>query len=39
MKLLLDRQLLLWTAGQPESLPVAAHIAIDDARNQPIFSA
>jgi PIN domain nuclease of toxin-antitoxin system len=37
--LLLDTQLLLWAAGQPERLPVGARTAIDDARNQLMFSA
>ena len=39
MKLLLDTQLLLWAAGQPERLPAGARRVIDDARNQPMFSA
>ena len=39
MKLLLDTQLLLWAAGQPERLPVAARRLIDDAGNQLLFSA
>ncbi len=39
MKLLLDTQLLLWAAGQPERLPAAARRLIDDARNQLLFSA
>jgi PIN domain nuclease of toxin-antitoxin system len=39
VKLLLDTQLLLWAAGQPERLPVATRRIIDDARNQLIFSA
>ena len=39
MKLLLDTQLLLWAAGQPERLSVEARRVIDDARNQPMFSA
>ena len=39
MKLLLDTQLLLWAAGQPERLPVAARRMIDDARNELMFSA
>ena len=38
MKLLLDTQLLLWAAGQPERLPVGARALIDDARNQLMFS-
>jgi len=36
---LLDTQLLLWAAGQPERLPVAARRMIGDDRNQLIFSA
>ena len=36
--MLLDTQLLLWAAGQPERLPVGARTAIDDARNQLMFS-
>jgi PIN domain nuclease of toxin-antitoxin system len=39
VKVLLDTQLLLWAAGQPERLPVAARSMIDDDRNQPMFSA
>ena len=39
MKLLLDTQLLLWAAGQPERLPIGARAAIDDTRNQLTFSA
>jgi PIN domain nuclease of toxin-antitoxin system len=39
VKLLLDTQLLLWAAGQPERLPVVARTAIDDASNQLMFSA
>jgi PIN domain nuclease of toxin-antitoxin system len=39
VKLLLDTQLLLWAAGQPERLPVAARRMIDDASNQLMFSA
>lgn len=39
MKVLLDTQLLLWAAGQPERLPVAARRIIDDDRNQLMFSA
>ncbi len=38
MKLLLDTHLLLWAAGEPERLPVAARELIDDANNQPMFS-
>ena len=37
--MLLDTQLLLWAAGQPERLPVAARRMIGDDRNQLIFSA
>ena len=39
MKLLLDTQLLLGAAGQPERLPAGARTVIDDARNQLMFSA
>jgi PIN domain nuclease of toxin-antitoxin system len=39
VKLLLDTQLLLWAAGQPERLPPAARRIIEDARNQLMFSA
>ena len=39
MKLLLDTQLLLWAAGQPEHLPAGARAVVDDARNQLMFSA
>jgi PIN domain nuclease of toxin-antitoxin system len=39
VKLLLDTQLLLWAAGQPDRLPPAARSIIDDARNQLMFSA
>ena len=39
MKLLLDTQLLLWAAGQPERLPAGARAVVDDARNQLMFSA
>jgi len=39
VKLLLDTQLLLWAAGQPERLPVGARTVIDDAGNQLMFSA
>jgi PIN domain nuclease of toxin-antitoxin system len=39
VKLLLDTQLLLWAAGQPERLPAVARGMIDDARNQLMFSA
>lgn len=39
MKVLLDTQLLLWAAGQPERLHTAAQRIIEDARNQLMFSA
>jgi len=39
MKLLLDTQLLLWAAGQPERLSSAARKLIDDPRNELVFSA
>jgi PIN domain nuclease of toxin-antitoxin system len=39
VKLLLDTQLLLCAAGQPERLPAGARTVIDDARNQLLFSA
>jgi PIN domain nuclease of toxin-antitoxin system len=38
VKLLLDTDLLLWAAGQPERLPAAARELIDDANNQLMFS-
>ena len=39
MKLLLDTQLLLWAAGQPQRLPADARDLIEDARNELMFSA
>ena len=39
MKLLLDTQLLLWAAGQPERLSKAARKLLDDPRNELVFSA
>jgi PIN domain nuclease of toxin-antitoxin system len=39
LKLLLDTQLLLWAAGQPERLPLPARRMIEDAENQLVFSA
>ncbi len=39
MKLLLDTHLLLWAAGQPERLPEAARVLIEDPSNQLVFSA
>ena len=39
MRLLLDTNLLLWAAGQPDRLPAAARASLDDADNQLLFSA
>ncbi len=39
MKLLLDTHLLLWAAGQPEQLSVAARKLINAPQNELIFSA
>ena len=39
MRLLLDTQLLLWAAGQPERLSKAARKLLDDPRNELVFSA
>ncbi|MEO7760972.1 MAG: type II toxin-antitoxin system VapC family toxin [Casimicrobiaceae bacterium] len=39
MKLLLDTQILLWAAGQPQKLSVAARRLLNDPRNELIFSA
>ena len=39
MKLLLDTQLLLWTAGQPERLSAAARKSINNEGNELLFSA
>jgi PIN domain nuclease of toxin-antitoxin system len=39
VKLLLDTQLLLWAAGQPERLSPTTRGLVDDPRNQPVFSA
>ena len=39
MKLLLDTQLLLWAAGQPERLSVAARRLLNNPRNELLFSA
>ena len=39
MKFLLDTQLLLWAAGQPEQLPAAARTVLDDVENELLFSA
>jgi PIN domain nuclease of toxin-antitoxin system len=39
MKLLLDTQILLWAAGQPERLSTAARRLLNDRRNELLFSA
>ena len=39
MKLLLDTHLLLWAAGEPEQLPVAARALLNDPQNELLFSA
>ena len=39
MKLLLDTQVLLWAAGQPERLSTAARKLLNDPRNELLFSA
>lgn len=39
MKLLLDTQLLLWAAGQPDRLSAAARKLLKDPRNELLFSA
>lgn len=39
MKLLLDTHLLLWAAGTPDRLPVAARALMEDPRNTLLFSA
>ena len=39
MKLLLDTQLLLWAAGQPEGLSARARRQLNDPDNQLLFSA
>ena len=39
MKLLLDTQLLLWAAGQPERLSAAARKLLNNRRNELLFSA
>jgi PIN domain nuclease of toxin-antitoxin system len=39
VKLLLDTQILLWAAGQPERLSAAARRLLNDPRNQLFFSA
>lgn len=39
MKLLLDTQLLLWAAGQPDRIPAAMRKELGDPGNELIFSA
>jgi PIN domain nuclease of toxin-antitoxin system len=39
VKLLLDTQLLLWAAGEPERLSAAARKLLNDPRNELLFSA
>ena len=39
MKLLLDTQLLLWAAGQPERLSAATRRLLNNPRNELLFSA
>ncbi|MFP5357273.1 MAG: type II toxin-antitoxin system VapC family toxin [Gammaproteobacteria bacterium] len=39
MKLLLDTHLLLWAAAEPDRLPAAARMMIDDSGNELHFSA
>ncbi|MDQ6666262.1 MAG: type II toxin-antitoxin system VapC family toxin [Acidobacteriota bacterium] len=39
MKLLLDTHLLLWAAGQPDRLPIAARELLNDSENDLLFSA
>lgn len=39
MKLLLDTQILLWAAGQPERLSAAARKLLNDSKNELLFSA
>jgi PIN domain nuclease of toxin-antitoxin system len=39
MKLLLDTQILLWAAGQPERLSAAARKQLNNPKNQLLFSA
>jgi PIN domain nuclease of toxin-antitoxin system len=39
VKLLLDTQVLLWAAGQPERLSAAARKLLNDPRNELLFSA
>lgn len=39
MKLLLDTQILLWAAGEPERLSVSARALLEDERHELVFSA
>lgn len=39
MKLLLDTHLLLWAAGTPDRLPIAARALMEEPRNTLLFSA
>ncbi len=39
MKFLLDTQILLWAAGQPERLSASARAILDDPGNELLFSA
>jgi PIN domain nuclease of toxin-antitoxin system len=39
VKFLLDTQILLWVAGQPERLSKAARKLLDEPRNELLFSA
>lgn len=39
MKLLLDTQVLLWAAGQPDRLSASAQKLVDDPRHEVLFSA
>lgn len=39
MKLLLDTQILLWAAGQPDRLSAAARTLLDNPHNELLFSA
>jgi len=39
MKLLLDTHLLLWAAGSPGRLPVAARLLLEETQNELLFSA
>ncbi|HUG54567.1 MAG TPA: type II toxin-antitoxin system VapC family toxin [Vicinamibacteria bacterium] len=39
MKLLLDTQILLWAAGEPERLSAAARRVLNNRRNELLFSA